>query len=73
MLVIPLHTEGIALVVTVGAATTVTCIGCEEPEHPAIVLLTTKLALYVPAAAPTGTVITIGLLPKVAFITFVKP
>ena len=41
--------------------------------HPVVLFLTVRLAVYVAAAAPAGTVIVIGLAGNATLVTLVNP
>ena len=71
--VVPLHTEGLLPNVMVGLAFTVTVMAELLLTQPVVLLRTVKVALYVPAAAPPGTVIVMGLAGSATLVTSAKP
>ena len=57
----------------VGIGLMVIVMGCEVLVQPVSELNTDKVALYVPATAAPGTVITIGLAGNATFVTSTNP
>ena len=57
----------------VGRAFTVIVMFCVLLTQPVVLLVTTIVALYVPAMAPAGTVKVMGEAGKLALITSTKP
>jgi hypothetical protein len=73
VVVVPLQTDGFGPRAMVGADVTITAMGLPALEHPPAEFVTVSVPLYVAAAAPAGTVRTIGVAGRAALVTFANP